>query len=61
MREARWQDPISLAALEESKHMENNPKTYKCYKNAEELFNALNSDLNNEKPKKRPLSELRGF
>ena len=44
LRGARWQDHISLAALEESKHMENNPGAYKRFKNAEELFNDLDSD-----------------
>ncbi|MCL2049871.1 MAG: hypothetical protein FWG87_14210 [Defluviitaleaceae bacterium] len=46
MLNARWQDPVSLAALEESKRMEENPELYKRYKNADELFAALDSDEN---------------
>ena len=38
LRGARWQDPVSLAALEESKQMETNPGEYKSYRNADELF-----------------------
>ena len=41
---ARWQDPTSLAALEECKQIEANPKAYKSFKNAEELFADLDSD-----------------
>ena len=44
LRNARWQDPVSLAALEECKQMEANPKDYKSYKNADELFDDLDSD-----------------
>ena len=41
---AHWQDPVSLAALEECKQMEANPGAYKSFKNAEELFADLDSD-----------------
>ena len=44
LRGARWQDPESLAALEESKQIEANPSAYKSFKNAEELFADLDSD-----------------
>ena len=44
LRGARWQDSVSLAALEECKQIEANPNAYKRYKNAEELFADLDSD-----------------
>ena len=44
LRGTRWQDPVSLAALEECKQMENTPEAYKRFKNAEELFADLDSD-----------------
>jgi len=44
LRGARWQDPVSLAALEESKLMEANPGAYKRYSSAAELFAALDDD-----------------
>jgi len=44
LKGARWQDPTSLAALEESKQIEANPSAYKSYKSAEELFAALDSN-----------------
>ena len=44
LRGARWQDPDSLAALEECKQMEANPAAHKRFKNAEELFADLDSD-----------------
>lgn len=44
LRGARWQDPVSLAALEECKQIEANPAAYKRYKNADELFADLSSD-----------------
>jgi len=44
LRGARWQDPVSLAALEESRQIEANPGAYKGYKNANELFADLDSD-----------------
>ena len=44
LRNARWQDPVSLAALEECKHIEANPELYKRYKNADDLFTDLDSD-----------------
>ncbi|MCL2616437.1 MAG: type II toxin-antitoxin system RelB/DinJ family antitoxin [Defluviitaleaceae bacterium] len=34
----RWNDPISLAALEECKQMEANPSAYKSYRDIDELF-----------------------
>ena len=43
-RGARWQDPVSLAALEECKQIEANPAAYKHFKSAEELFADLDSD-----------------
>ena len=44
LRGAHWQDPTSLAALEECKQMEANPEAYKRFKNAEELFADLDND-----------------
>ena len=44
VRDARWQDPDSLAALAECKQIEANPAAYKSYKNADELFADLDSD-----------------
>ena len=44
LRGARWQDPDSLAALEECKQIEANPSAYKRYKNEDELFAALDGD-----------------
>ncbi|MCL1830665.1 MAG: type II toxin-antitoxin system RelB/DinJ family antitoxin [Oscillospiraceae bacterium] len=41
---AYWQDPASLAALEECKQMEANPVVYKRFKTEEELFADLDSD-----------------
>ena len=41
---ARWQDPVSLAALEECKQMEESPGMYKRFKNEEELFADLDND-----------------
>ena len=38
LREARWQDPVSLAALEESKKIEANPGAYKRFDNAADLI-----------------------
>ena len=38
LRGARWQDPESLAALEESKQMETNPSAYKGYYNVSDLL-----------------------
>ena len=38
LRGARWQDPMSLAALEECKQIEANPTNYKQYKNAASLI-----------------------
>ena len=38
LRGARWQDPVSLAALEESKRMENNPGVYKRFNNGADLI-----------------------
>ncbi|MCL2604673.1 MAG: type II toxin-antitoxin system RelB/DinJ family antitoxin [Defluviitaleaceae bacterium] len=37
-RAERWNDPESLAALAEAKHMEANPHLYKSFKNAAELI-----------------------
>ena len=44
LKGACWQDPVSLAALDECKQMEANPGAYKRFKNAEELFADLDSD-----------------
>ena len=41
---APWQDPVSLAALEECKQIEANPAAHKRFKNAEELFADLDSE-----------------
>ena len=38
LRGARWQDPVSLDALEESKHIEENPTGYKKFNNAADLL-----------------------
>jgi DNA-damage-inducible protein J len=38
LRGARWQDSVSLAALEECKKIEANPGAYKKYKNAADLI-----------------------
>jgi len=38
LRGARWQDPESLAALEESKQMEANPSVYKGYYKVSDLL-----------------------
>ncbi|MCL2433603.1 MAG: type II toxin-antitoxin system RelB/DinJ family antitoxin [Clostridia bacterium] len=38
LKGARWQDPVSLAALEECKHIEENPTAYKHYKTAADLI-----------------------
>ena len=38
LRGARWQDPVSLAALEESKRIEANPGAYKRFTNAADLI-----------------------
>lgn len=35
---SRWQDPVSLAALEECKQIETNPGVYKRFKNAADLI-----------------------
>jgi len=43
LRGARWQDPVSLAALEECKQIEANPGAYKRFDNADDLF----ADLDN--------------
>ena len=41
----RWQDPKSLATLEESKSIEENPAAFKTYKNAADLIaDCLESD-----------------
>jgi len=44
LRGVRWQDPDSIAALEECKQIEAIPGTYKRYKSADDLFAALDSD-----------------
>ena len=44
LRGARWQDPVSLAALEECKQIEANPGEYKRFKSEAELFADLDSD-----------------
>ena len=44
LKGARWQDPVSLAALEECRQIETNPAAYKRYKCEEELFADLDSD-----------------
>jgi len=46
LRNARWQDAESLAALEKCKLMEANPGAYKRFKNAAELFKDLDNDGN---------------
>ena len=38
LKGARWNDPESLAALEESKQIMANPSAYKHYRNVSELF-----------------------
>jgi len=38
LRGARWQDPESLVALEESKQMETSPSAYKGYYNVSDLL-----------------------
>ena len=43
LRGARWQDPVSLAALEESKQLENDPDA-KTYHNIADLVANLESD-----------------
>ena len=40
----RWQDPISLAALEECKQIEANPEKYKGFNDIDELFSNLMSN-----------------
>ena len=44
LRGALWQDPVSLAALEESKKIESDHEAYKRFTDAEELFADLESD-----------------
>ena len=41
---ARWQDPESLAALEECKQIEANPGAYKSFSSIEELIADLEHD-----------------
>ena len=43
LKGARWQDPVSLAALEESKQLENDPKA-KSFCNIADLVADLESD-----------------
>ena len=43
LKGARWQDPVSLAALEECKKLENNPSA-KGFRNMAELIADLESD-----------------
>ena len=38
LRGAKWQDPVSLAALEECKWIEANPNGYRNFKNAADLI-----------------------
>jgi len=44
LKGARWNDPESLEALEESNQIMANPSAYKGYKNAAELFADLDLD-----------------
>ena len=44
LKRARWQDPESLEALEESNRIIANPSAYKKYRSAEELFAGLDFD-----------------
>ena len=44
LKGARWQDPLSLAALEESERMEADAGAYKSFMSAEELFDCLDGD-----------------
>jgi addiction module RelB/DinJ family antitoxin len=44
LKGARWNDPESLAALEESNRIVANPSAYKGYRNAAELFADLDLD-----------------
>jgi len=42
---ARWNDPVSLAALEESNQILANPSAFKSFKNTKELFADLDLDI----------------
>lgn len=44
LKAARWNDPESLAALEESNQILANPSAYKSFKSAEELFADLDGE-----------------
>jgi DNA-damage-inducible protein J len=45
LKGARWQDPTSLAALEECRKIEENPISYKQFNNAADLIaNCLEGD-----------------
>jgi len=44
LKGARWNDPESLAALEESNQIIANPSAYKGFRSAEELFADLDGD-----------------
>ena len=43
LKGARWQDPVSLAALEEGKQLEKDPNA-KAFRNMEDLIADLESD-----------------
>ena len=44
LKGARWNDPESLEALEESNKIMANPSAYKAYRNAAELFADLEGE-----------------
>ncbi|MCL2204749.1 MAG: type II toxin-antitoxin system RelB/DinJ family antitoxin [Defluviitaleaceae bacterium] len=46
--EGRWNDPVSLAALEESNRIVANPSAYKWHDNVDALFSDLDAEDDDE-------------